>query len=393
MLDVLFTNHLRLGSASSYRQAGLAKHLSMIGDKTSLLCRSISSGKTINAPRKNVILESKNWSHYTHISYWKEPLVTEFFSNVELFSKVSRDSSVIHVNRANPYTASIISAARSSNRKLVVDMEDWDGFGGYSSYSHKYGPVGGILTFYEEFFPRTADVVIVVSTLLRNLMLRAHVPREKIFLIPNGFDDSLFNQDVSGSKIRESYSLDGRPVVIYASTFWEFEKSNHEIALGAFRKISKLVPDVRFLLVGSGNMELQSMFGRYGLEKNAIATGFVPREIVPELMAAADVAMHVISDHPFHAASSPMIISEYMAVGKPVVAPRVGELTEMLGYGAGLLVNKPDPELLADGVIELLKNEALRFNIGKAARMKAVDNYSYSVLAKHLQRAYNSVIN
>jgi len=393
MFDILFVNHLKLGSASSYRQAGFAKYLRETGNKSSLICRT--SNKSIeekNPPEKGSI-DRIDYPQYNDINYWKEPLARRFFSNVRSFSNISKVNKIVHANRANPYTATIISAARSSNYKLVVDMEDWDGFGGYSSYTKNYNAKGVVLSVYEDLFPRTADLVVVVSQLLRDLMIRAGVPSNKILLVPNGFEPSIFNPKVSGKEAREKYRLFDNPVVIYSSTFWKFEKWNHEVALGAFRKIQKSVPEVRFLLVGSGNVAMQSMIEQYGLEKNAVATGFVPREEVPQLMAAADVAMHVISRHGFHAASSPMIISEYMAVGKAIVAPRVGELANLLGGEEGFLVEEPDSELLADGVVKLLKNDALRKEMGARAASKALSDYSYSVLAKKLEKSYNDLLN
>lgn len=388
-MKVLFVNHLSLGSASSYRQLGFAKYLNKSGLDCDLLGRrtTLHNDATVNES----MLDHGEWNDYHEIRSWKEPLAFNALSNAALLSKISKENSIVHVNRANPFTATLISAMRSPRWKLVVDMEDWDGFGGYSSYANKYNAVGGLLTFYERWFPRTANAVVVVSHLLEEQMVRAGVQRKKIFLIPNGFDPDLFNKNVSGREIRKEYDLGDSPVVIYASTYWNFEVKIHEIALATFRQIVKHIPEVKFILLGAGNISISNMASEIGLRKNVIVTGFVPRNRVPELIAAADVAMHVISDHPFHRASSPMIIPEYMAVGKPIVAPRIGELGVMLAGGAGYPVPHPEPNLLADGVIRLLNNDALRFELGVRAASEALEKYSYGVLAKILQQAYESI--
>ena len=390
MSKVLFANHLRLGSASSYRQAGFAKYLGLRGHNCGLIGRA--DEPSYHASQAGAKLQGRDaateWDYYSQIQNWKEPFVTKFIGNSRLFSRVSKQYSVVHVNRAHPFTASVISSARSHNWKLVVDMEDWDGFGGYSTYAHKYNAAGGLLTLYEQFFPRTADAIIVVSSLLQRLMIRAGVSKRKIYHIPNGYDPDLFHNNISGLKIREEYNLGKSPVVMYASTYWSFEKELHETALAAFRKITKYNSAVKFLVVGSGNIEIKTIATKYGLGENAVATGFVPRYKVPQLMAAADVAMHVISNHPFHVASSPMIIPEYMAVGKPVVAPRIGELNTMLDNRAGLLVDRPDADLLAEGVIKLLGDETLRLDLGIRAASRASGNYSYRILAQKLEQIY-----
>ncbi|MDG6994420.1 MAG: glycosyltransferase family 4 protein [Nitrososphaerota archaeon] len=386
--SVLFGNHLRLQSASTYRQVGFAKYLKPHGYDCNFLGRA---PKEISATRDRPDQKVEWKSYFTDIEYWKEPIVQNFFSNVKFFSRICKNSSVVHVNRANPFTASVISLARSAPWRLVVDVEDWDGFGGYSSYADKYGPAGALLTFYEQVFPRTADAVIVVSHLLRSRMISAGVAKDRIFLIPNGFDPDLFHPGISGRKAREIYNLGDSPVVIYASTFWDFERSLHEIAMKAFKRILESVPTAKFVVVGSGNMAVQQIINEFGLEKHVVRTGFVPREMVPQLMAAADVALHVISEHPFHVASSPMIVPEYMAVGKPIVAPATGELSYMLRDGAGLLVDRADPDLLAEGVIKLLKDETMSKSIGEGALKVAAKGYCYKVLAEKLLEIYSQI--
>ena len=381
MKGVAFVNHLRLGSASSFRQAGLAKYLDRLGVKGEFLgLGARAAGRAAEA--------LDEWRCFERISYWNEPLVTKFLENLRLFRKIAHDNPVIHVNRASPYTATIAALGRSGGNKLVVDMEDWDGFGGYSSYASLYGGRGAVLTFYENTFPRLGDLVVTVSHLLTLRMIQLGVPREKTLLIPNGYDEELFSPSISGDDVRDQYGLKGLPVVIYMSTYWKFEKGLHEIALAAFKEVARQIPDARLLMVGGGNLPVSSLIAEKGLENHVIPTGFVERSMVPKLIASADVALHVISDHPFHQASSPMVMPEYMAMGKPIVAPRTGELAYALSGGSGCLVDGARPELLAGGVVALLKDEAQRRDMGITVAKKARAEYSYRSLAAKLKDGY-----
>jgi glycosyltransferase involved in cell wall biosynthesis len=381
MKGVAFVNHLRLGSASSFRQAGLAKYLDRLAIEGEFLgLRGDTTAKAVEM--------MEEWRCFRRISYWNEPLVTRFLDNLALFRRVAHENAVLHVNRANPYTATIASLGKSGGNKLVVDMEDWDGFGGYSSYASLYGSRGAALTLYENAFPRLGDLVLTVSHLLTSRMAQLGVSREKILLIPNGYDEELFIPSMSGREVREQYGLGDSPVVIYMSTFHKFERGLHEIALSAFMEVTRQIPDARLLMVGGGNLPVSSLISERGLEKSVIPTGFVERRRVPMLIASADVALHVISDHPFHAASSPMVMPEYMAMGKPIVAPRTGELAYALTGGAGWLVDGANPELLAGGVVALLKDETRRREMGMTAQKKAREEYSYRSLAAKLNTAY-----
>jgi len=381
MKGVAFVNHLRLGSASSFRQAGLAKYLDRLGVEGEFLGLK---GRTTASVAETM----EEWRCFQRISYWNEPLVTRFLENLGLFRRIAHDNPILHVNRANPYTATIAALGKSGRNKLVVDMEDWDGFGGYSSYASLYGGRGAMLTLYENTFPRLGDLVVTVSHLLTSRMAQLGVPRDKMLLIPNGYDEELFAPSISGEEVREQYGLKDFPVVIYMSTFWQFERGLHEIALDAFKEVTRRIPDARLLMVGGGNLPVSSLIAERGLEDRVMPTGFVERGKIPELIASADVALHVISDHPFHKASSPMVMPEYMAMGKPIVAPRTGELAYALTGGAGWLVDDARPEPLAGGVVALLKDEAKRREMGLAALKKAQEEYSYGSLAAKLKVAY-----
>jgi glycosyltransferase involved in cell wall biosynthesis len=328
---------------------------------------------------------------FSRFTTWREPLFANFPYNLRLLSRAARGSSVVHINRANPYTASLAMAARASIGVLVVDMEDWDGIGGYTSYAKRYGAAGLLLTAYESAFPRTAKAVVVVSSLLAARMQQIGVPKSKITVIPNGFDPELFRPDLSPRVAREAYQLDGYPLLIYISNFWPFERPVHRLLLESFREVVRRQPGARLVVVGRGSELIRAIAKELDIERNVILTGFVPRADMPYLLAAADIAIHMISNHPFHQASSPMIIPEYMAMGKAIVAPMVGELAGMLGGGAGRLVEYGDVGAMASAVLELAEDDSLRKSIGLAAETRARRLYSYEVLTERLEQVYESV--
>ena len=382
MPKVVFVNHLPQGSASSYRQEGFAKCLRAEGFETALVCRS-GGGPQGRRPD----------GAFEQTVFWAEPFPFRLAPNLRLLSGAIRDADIVHVNRANPYTATIVTLVRrSSKAAVVVDLEDWDGYGGYSSYIGSHGPKGWALTGWERTFPRTADAVVVVSGLLYAYMRSIGVPEEKLFVIHNGFDSDLFRHDIDGRAARRAYGLSDEPVVMYSSTFWGFEKELHETAFAALRRVFDEVPDARLLMTGKGASEVESALRAGGISGRVVKPGFVPREELPGIMAAADIAIHVISSHPFHTASSPMIIPEYMAMGKPVVAPRVGELAEILGGGAGVLVDRVDPGLLARAAVGLLADRDQRRKVGETAWKKAGEMYSYRAETTTLRRAYEKAL-
>jgi glycosyltransferase involved in cell wall biosynthesis len=74
---------------------------------------------------------------------------------------------------------------------------------------------------------------------------------------------------------------------------------------------------------------------------------------------------------------SPLKVFEYMASGLPVVAPRIERLDTLVRNGSeGLLYTPRSPEALADTLLRLA-DPALRRALGRAARDRAVRDYSW----------------
>lgn len=374
-MRILFLNHLALGSASTYRQAGLAKFMALRGHTVSFL------GKRVRSRDLGTVDVEPQWNIFHKRAFWKEPLTTSALTNAKILAMEEAGVDVVWVNRAYPYTTLLETIAGTDLRRLAVDMEDWDGFGGYASFARLYDPRGMMLTLSEGILPRRAGLVPVVSRLLGERMLGLGVSQEKLVCVPNGFDEDFFRPSTSSKTVREELGLDDSPVVMYTSTFWKFESSQHETAISAFQGIARKVPDVKILVIGHGNLDLRQSVESAGLAKNLVFTGYVPRKRTPELMAAADVGLHVISSHPYHIASSPMVVPEYMAMGKAIVAPPIGELVTMLGGGCGVLTKSSGPTELADKTVSLLRDEGLRAELGAKARERAVNEFSYRVLA------------
>ncbi len=81
----------------------------------------------------------------------------------------------------------------------------------------------------------------------------------------------------------------------------------------------------------------------------------------------------------------PNVLFESMAMGVPVVATRVSAIPELVENGkTGLLVPPGEPQQLADAMIEMLADDALRARIIPAARQRVMQDFDNTVLIKQL---------
>lgn len=88
----------------------------------------------------------------------------------------------------------------------------------------------------------------------------------------------------------------------------------------------------------------------------------------------------------------PMSILEAMACGKPVIAPKVGGIPEIVSHAKeGVLVDGRKPEDYAYACLSLIKDQALRSQMGQAARKKIATSFSAQKMAQSYYKLYTSI--
>ncbi len=166
----------------------------------------------------------------------------------------------------------------------------------------------------------------------------------------------------------------------------------HKTLMEAFGLLPDL-GDVRLLVVGdcafwekSYRRELEEFAQQQGIADRTIFTGH--REDVPDLLAASDVFCLPSRNEPFG-----RVIIEAMAVGLPVVATRGGGVPEIIQDGQeGLLVPIDSPRELADALAQLLKDPAIRRQMGEAGRRRVRERFDLRVTVKAIESIYEGLL-
>ena len=178
-----------------------------------------------------------------------------------------------------------------------------------------------------------ADAVVAVSRPLAEELVALGVARERIHLVMNGIDASVFRPRDRGATRRALGIAEDARVVLFVGRL-EPRKGIREL-LDAFERVRARVPRATLALVGHGvsSAEVRARVARWG-PGAAISPGARPPAEVAEWMGACDVVTL-----PSWAEGTPNVVLEALASGRPVVASGVGGIPDVLRDArAGIVV-------------------------------------------------------
>ncbi|MEW5901668.1 MAG: glycosyltransferase family 4 protein [Acidobacteriota bacterium] len=212
-----------------------------------------------------------------------------------------------------------------------------------------------------------ADRVVAVSSAIRNYAVSCGTKPGHIAVLPNA----------AGETFRTVCSEPASPRCSFVVGFVGSLKPWHGLQdlLDAFRLLLKDVPEAKLLIVGDGpeRPALESKSRRTGIGDKVEWTGPVKHEEVPGLLCRMDVA---VAPYPAIAGFyfSPLKIAEYMALGRAIVASRVGQVAEILKNKKTALLYEPGDIAGLVKCFKLLHSDPrLRRELGERARESSKD--------------------
>ncbi len=144
---------------------------------------------------------------------------------------------------------------------------------------------------------------------------------------------------------------------------------DHDTLLRALALVIAHRPDTTLLLAGDGPRrdELKALTEQLGLSAHVRFLGV--RSDVPELLSAVDIVCNVTHE----AEGLSITVLDGLSLGRPVVATRIPSVAEVIDNGeTGFLVPPRDPKSMAETLVRLLEQPALRDRVGEQARAASV---------------------
>ncbi len=202
----------------------------------------------------------------------------------------------------------------------------------------------------QTFTARDADLVIVPSQYLRQVVMHWGIDSEQVQVIYNAFSapDGLASREV----LRQMMHLKG-DVIMSAGRLVPWK--GFDLLIEIMSDIIKDQPNAKLFIAGSGQEEqqLQDIITKKGLDKSVVLTGELDKTTLHNYIKAADVFVL----NTFYEGLSHQLL-ECMAVGTPVVSTFVGGNPEIIEDGkTGYLVEYNDKTALIKRILKLLKDK------------------------------------
>lgn len=257
------------------------------------------------------------------------------------------------------------------------------------------GVRGLVADLESKFSYRRADGIITVSeTAKENLEETWNLDPEKIHVLQNGVDTNLFRPDYDGSGIRKKLGLkNGEPTIVFVGGFQSWHGLDH--LLESFVKVRRVIPEARLLMVGDGPLRtgIEQTARESSLGGSVIFSGLVPQVRVPEILAAADIAVLPYPKLPKELWFSPLKLFEYMAAGKAIVASKAGQIATVLqDQMTGILVEPGNVPELTRALTSLCQKPEMREGLALNARKQAVDKHSWDHYVEQLEDLYYGIL-
>ena len=231
--------------------------------------------------------------------------------------------------------------------------------------------------------------VIVNSNYMKGELQRLFgLPYEKINVVPNGVNLSLFNGIERDYNFRRKYAMDNEKIILFMGRL-VYEKGIQNL-IAAMPKILQGYQDSKLVICGKGGMidELRRQVDSMGISDKVYFAGYMKGKDVQKMYKAADVAVFPSTYEPFG-----IVALEAMLSGNPIVVSDIGGLDEIVDHRVnGMKSYCGNPNSIADSILELLYDHKLCADITKKAKNKVRNDYNWSKIAQDTHFTYQKAI-
>lgn len=271
-----------------------------------------------------------------------------------------------------------ILIAKLFGRKVICHLR-----GG--NFKNWYDGASAVTRWIVRWMQRLVDVQIVLGECLVE-MFTPFMPREKIFVVPNGGDFPV--------EMRKENNVGSKPCLrmLFLANF--IRSKGVLQVLHSSVEVFKEFPNVEYVFVGSWrDKETQLEFIRFLLEHPELpVTVLPPLKGAEKFMLLATADIFVFPTY-YSNEGHPWCIVEAMASGLPVISTDHGAIRETVADGVnGYLVEKENTAAVTAKIRTLLGDAALRKKMGWESRRLYEERFTEECMVERMTLAFDSVL-
>lgn len=222
--------------------------------------------------------------------------------------------------------------------------------------------------------------VAIDSSVAEYLIDQAHVPRDRVAVIPNGIDLTRFHP-------KENLRNPDDPFIVGWVGRLDPPK-RPDLFIDAVKDLVEEFPNVRGMIVGPGSLfgEVTQHVERVGMKDRISVLG--GRGDIDQQLQKMDCYV-LCSD----AEGLPISLVEAMASGLPCIASAVGAVSTVLAHGTnGLVLTENSPQSLLALLRQIVQNPQQAAEMGQAARQTALQRFDLSITVEQYSRLFSELV-
>jgi len=320
------------------------------------------------------------------LSYFRFIMLAFIQCNRLLFRK-SLD--IVHVH--NMPNALIFAAIIPylCGKKIILDVHDTMP----ETYMAKFeGKIKDIiikkaLEIEESICCRMADKVICVNHIQQEVLINRGIPKRKMLITMNVPDPRVVKNT---NIIKESPAVQGKFKMCYHGTITK--RLGIDLAIQAIKRMEGKIPSFEFHIFGGGDgkEECLALAESLELQKCVNFRGSFAFEKLMPMIAGMDLGIIPNRNNQATELMLPVKMLEYMAMGIPVVVPRLRAIRYYFSDEMVFFYDSEDIESLSNTILMAYNDRALRMDKANKAR-KFFDMYGWEIQKKDLIKMYDNL--
>jgi glycosyltransferase involved in cell wall biosynthesis len=294
---------------------------------------------------------------------------------------------VVHIFKPKGYAGAACSYLLIKGfRSIVLDCDDWEGWGGWNDIKDYPWVVKEYIDRQEKWLIRRAPVVTAASRTLEYRAAELRGNSRNVLYIPNcgvsakGIEVQEEVISKSEDAIRGDFELPNTPIIFYNG---HFEPGDDIMFFCRAAAPVARRNGATIVLVGDGPdlPKVKEYFSHLeGVDVRFFSR--LPYEQFIQLVAISDVAAFPYPDNPLHRSKCSTRIIDYMSMKRAVLTTAVGQNSEYILNGeSGVLIAPGDARGFDQALERLLRDPELRFRLGQNARKQITEKFLWNGVA------------